>query len=85
MGKHTPGPWELDGVEIRATASHPSESICVMTPGFEDADAQLLAAAPKLLAALEAMIEACAIGGTYLASCRRDAELAIAQAKGEQP
>lgn len=46
-------------------------------------NAQLFAAAPKLLAALEGMVGACALGGAYLASCRRDAELAIAQAKGE--
>ena len=56
MSEHTPGPWEIDGVEIRATASHPSESICVMTPGFEDADAQLLAAAPTLRDHLEAVL-----------------------------
>lgn len=57
MSKHTPGPWELDGVEIRATAAHPSESLCVMTPGFEKADAELMAAAPTLRDHLEAVIQ----------------------------
>lgn len=56
MSKHTPGPWELDGVEIRATAAHPSESLCVMTPGFEEADGRLLAAAPTLRDHLEAVL-----------------------------
>lgn len=53
--KGTPGPWELDGVEIRASASHPTERICDMAPGFSKADAQLIAAAPDLLKALQAV------------------------------
>lgn len=56
--KHTPGPWEVEGVEIRASNEHPSESLCVMTPGFNEADAVLMASAPKLLAALVALEEA---------------------------
>lgn len=56
MSKHTPGPWELDGVEIRATAAHPSERLCDMVPGFEKADAELMAAAPTLRDHLEAVI-----------------------------
>lgn len=54
MSNHTPGPWIIDGVEIRAVSSHESESICVMSPCFTDADASLIAAAPDLLEALKA-------------------------------
>lgn len=50
--KGTPGPWEKDGVEIRAVSQHPSECLCVMQPGFEREDALMLAAAPTLFAAL---------------------------------
>ena len=56
--KGTPGPWELDGVEIRATASHPSESVCEMSPGFTQEDARLIAAAPNLYAALARLTQA---------------------------
>jgi hypothetical protein len=55
VSKITEGPWEVDGVEIRASASHSSERICEMAPGFSDADAQLIAAAPDLLKALQAV------------------------------
>lgn len=50
--KGTQGPWEVDGVEIRASASHRSERLCEMAPGFLKADAQLIAAAPDMLIAL---------------------------------
>lgn len=56
--KGTPGPWELDGVEIRASASHPSERLCEMAPGFSAEDARLMAAAPKLYAALARLTQA---------------------------
>lgn len=56
--KGTPGPWEVDGVEIRASASHPSKRLCEMAPGFTQADAQLIATAPRLYAALARLTQA---------------------------
>ena len=53
--KGTPGPWEKDGVEIRGTTQHQSEYICAMSVGYEPEDASLIAAAPELLAALQAV------------------------------
>lgn len=53
--KGTPGPWEIDGVEIRASALHPMDRICDMAPGFSAEDAQLIASAPDLLSALLAI------------------------------
>lgn len=51
---HTPGPWEVDGVEIHPVNGHrASDAICEMKPGFIEADAALIAAAPELLAALQ--------------------------------
>ena len=55
--KGTPGPWVLDGVEIRAADDHPADSpICAMAPGFSRDDAALIAAAPDLLEALYGML-----------------------------
>lgn len=66
MSKHTPCPWERDGVEIRATSAHASESLCVMTPGFEKADAELMAAAPTLRDHLEAVLAAAERSEEYI-------------------
>lgn len=52
----TPGPWEIEGTEIRASRSHASERICDMAPGFEAADAALIAAAPDLLDCLQRLL-----------------------------
>ena len=55
--KGTQGPWEVDGVEVRASASHPTERICEMVPGFERADADLIAAAPDLFKELQLVLD----------------------------
>lgn len=54
--KGTPGPWTLDGVEIRAVSQHESECLCTMQPGFAYQDALMLAAAPTLFEALTHMV-----------------------------
>ena len=62
---HTPGPWRFDADGWLETEG-PSTNGYVIAPGpyshdevqcfqFEEADAELIAAAPKLLAALEAV------------------------------
>ncbi len=78
MSNHTPGPWIIDGVEIRAAASHESESICEMSPCFSHADANLIAAAPELLEALE---YALSMWGDYLPPGNSNAMKAIKQSR----
>lgn len=78
MSKQTPGPWIIDGVEIRAASSHESESICEMSPCFSHADASLISAAPELLDALE---YALSMWGDYLPPGNSNAMKAIKQAR----
>lgn len=57
--KHTPGPWNtviLNGDRI-AVVAHDSSDVATLTQASH-ADARLIAAAPELLAALEAAIPA---------------------------
>lgn len=86
--KGTPGPWEVDGVEIRASASHPMERICEMAPGFSTEDAKLIATAPQLLLALQDAEEILrgALGNLPSVRSRVDAYAnLIAKALGERP
>lgn len=79
---HTPGPWELDGVEIYPVNGHrASDAICEMKPGFLDADAQLIAAAPALLAELQYVANMITADEAELISYRRIAAV-IAKATG---
>lgn len=92
MSKHTPGPWlgrgKSDSVH-RPCDTHPyGDQIFAFHPDYapNDADHALILAAPKLLAALEAMIGASNVDSPgYLRSCARDAAIVIAEAKGKQP
>lgn len=53
--KHTPAPWILDKPDkLRRTIITAADGIVTIMTGVEDADAQLMAAAPELLAACEA-------------------------------
>lgn len=55
--KHTPGPWNtviLNGDRI-AVVAHDSSDVATLTHASH-ADARLIAAAPELLAALEALL-----------------------------
>ena len=95
--KHTPGPWEakrlLDGAlvvtmpftdgqpgwvgaEIHATDANPTESV---------SNARLIAAAPELLEALEAILKECPVGSAPLSASwiRKLILPAIAKARGE--
>ena len=84
MSNHTPGPWE---------ASHDIDACCVatITSGWvvvpigadpnkfdANADAQLIAAAPEMLDALEAATHVMPLGEEYYSVVE-----AIAKAKGE--
>jgi len=97
---HTPGPWiikwgtnvlghrtDLDGLATVAVCSSASSNRVDCTPENE-ANARLVAAAPKLLAALENIIGAGGYGdeGNYVIEeareLIRDARNAIREAKG---
>lgn len=98
MAEHTPGPWTIEEYgddDAPALVIHKdSESrVCFMaTPGSHgdpakiEADAHLIAAAPDLLAALQALADADAedlLDGT--SEVWQWASAAIAKAEGAQP
>ena len=69
--KHSVSPWYVDhtydGTYIRAAHSGKVAYVATLESGSQamrDADAALIAAAPELLAALEAMLHAYGIDGT---------------------
>lgn len=87
MSAHTPGPWEREGLLVTSTRRD-AEGVRLLVAkclsaydSAVEADARLIAAAPELLAALEAMVSAEAEIGAddeYL----RAARAAIAKARG---
>lgn len=101
MSAHSPGPWELVAIKDRSikhfcpvnaqgfsllTVVHESET--PFGAVFDDADARLIAAAPELLAALQAVIRNDAENknetGLSIAVCGQ-AIAAIAKATGGAP
>ena len=97
MSKHTPGPWtaqhwiddvhEVEGFEILA-GGHPVPLSTLETDDAEEArdNARLIAAAPDLLAALEAIELGCSFPADDVQRAIRDrARAAIAEALGEKP
>jgi len=59
--KHTPGPWERQGIAIGSETGSAFDAICYLDILSRDreqreANARLIAAAPDLLAALEGML-----------------------------
>jgi len=79
--EHTPGPWEHNGnaVHKRITASY-ATCICICEGEARRSNAQLIAALPDLLEALEEVIEDGL--ATNMESWRTKAKAAIAKAKG---
>jgi hypothetical protein len=80
--KHTPGPWKcVPDAWIVAD----NGAVILTSQGMEEADARLIAAAPDLLAALQAMFDRIGDGG-YFPSCGKtisdQARAAIAKATG---
>lgn len=85
MSKHTPGPWEVEGVgQVIVPARPPAWRTLADIYGEHgdeeqaDADAHLIAAAPDLLWACEALLSGSAKAPLL-------ARAAIAKAKGEAP
>jgi hypothetical protein len=87
MSNHTPGPWTARRMACQ-TDSHTYNSEVVTTGGecvaglLRKADAQLIAAAPELLAACEAFVHAKT--ESELNHAAVIASAAIAYAKGER-
>jgi hypothetical protein len=92
MKQHTPGPWAIESpdisgapIPVRKSENHPQGdlTICHVNPylAYEsEANARLIAAAPDLLDALQAVCDACGDRDTLLmAQCKA----ALAKAKGE--
>lgn len=102
MSKHTPGPWTYNILPFKSYHRVPEISICnadgqeFIRQSYDtysdqatllEGDACLIAAAPEMLEALEALLK-CVLEPTdaialTVALCR--ASRAIAKAKGEQP
>ena len=89
--KHTPGPWVADDNEgfsqwsiwgRMAPSGHgtPGRKVAVVDDcsGHSDADAQLIAAAPELLEALQSLVQTLKVAGYSTAH----ADAAIAKATG---
>lgn len=90
MSKHTPGPWlyksngsyfdvGIDNHEDSVIPVYPT--VCIGVPHDQEANARLIAAAPDLLEALEAVVRVADRDTVEF----RMARAAIAKAKGEQP
>lgn len=87
MGKFTPGPWEIEIMPSgRTTVTHGQFFIAGNDSdyGLMSANAQLIAAAPDLLEALEKLLGQIKISGVnvWTVSGVCDAEKAIAKAIG---
>ena len=80
---HTPGPWTISGWAIRMSGGHKLANFDMMP---DKANARLIAAAPELLEACEATLDALTelIGADYdLTGEQAKLRAAIAKAKGE--
>ena len=83
MSKHTPGPWTIEESELmgRDVVSAGSMAL-ICTQVYSPDDARLIAAAPELLAALDALLNYNSLGSYDRASVRQQARAAIAKATG---
>ncbi len=55
--KHTPGPWRVFGYDIGTSPDETLAVVCAMDDNTDDANACLIAAAPDLLAACQAVLD----------------------------
>jgi hypothetical protein len=89
MTQHTPGPWAATGWEMREVSAH-GHTIALCLGGnsaeaarMARANAALIAAAPDMLAALEAILScADARDSDSMANAMTDARAVITKAKG---
>ena len=97
MMSHTPGPWKVAENLFGNTASYEVYAnvetksgkggytrICQITPRDQKANARLIAAAPELLEALEAMVEMVEMNGLGKRYALDLAASAITKARGEE-
>lgn len=96
MNKHTPGPWAINEIlrqysgklEIQSGDTHIA-SVTVGKKGItpeQEANANLISAAPELLEALDLLFSHKVVntpGGGISAEAREKARAAIAKARGE--
>ena len=84
MSKHTEGPWETDcHFMVRAGSTIYTFKADRAPAGELRANANLIAAAPELLEALEGWLEIAEAKKQYLGSTGDRVRAAIAKAKGE--
>lgn len=94
MSGYTPGPWTQDDTHgrrfIEQVGTGETVAIACKVEGVNgwlrmNANASLIAAAPDLLAALESITGAAKAGmpAAYMRSVIREAEIAIAKARGD--
>ena len=57
MSKHTPGPWEVDGVKFQGGYYFAQDNHLILGSAYREADAHLIAAAPEMLAALRELVD----------------------------
>ncbi len=90
MSKHTKGPWTASGfdeeytdqINIKGDGFYVAAAIWMGNPGEQEANARLIAAAPELLEALEAVLQQVDDDSSY-EEMRADIRAAIAKATGE--
>ena len=95
MSEHTKGPWCREHSLLRApNGLYVADVIAVDTESETEANANLIAAAPEILEALEALSEAvegfcwcyaCSPNGESNSDMCKIARAAIAKARGETP
>lgn len=97
MTAHTPGPWKFDntsgcrpikagkhGTHKQAQYRHIAHTDGLFDDEEDKANANLIAAAPELLAALLAVKACGGASGEYCIDCSYQIDDAIAKAKGER-
>ena len=89
MSKHTPGPWHVfkDSSIYSKHADYTlAEIVAGMTDEECDANARLIAAAPELLKALQAALDALrgSAGFDEINNAKKQVKAAIAKATGEK-
>lgn len=89
--QHTPGPWELqaNGACWNLRSPDRTDHFCILigmvhnNPGEHEANARLIAAAPELLAALQALVDAFYPSAVFEFEARDNARAAIAKHKDQ--